>query len=272
MTPLTAARPISGAFPCQARRVTAAVQLRSARKDAEDAALDDMRLDESTLDEQEKKRLEGLRSIQASLDEVEMYEKQFRQQAAQQRTRRGLSEEEEDEREIEVLDTAWSGQAGMDVTVVGSKTWADISKRLGLAAGDVIALTVFASIGRGVHTGSGIDFEVFKTALPFYIGWLGLSPLLGAYTNQATATQKDMISTLVPAWAVSIPVALAIRGAVKGDVPPVPFIIVSLIATGSLLAAWRGLYVVINPTSTAETKRGGILDGFRMITTLLRRW
>jgi Protein of unknown function (DUF3054) len=67
-------------------------------------------------------------------------------------------------------------------------------------------------------------------------------------------------------------VALAIRGAVKGDVPPVPFIIVSLIATGAALTAWRALYVVVNPTSTAATKRGGVLDGFRMITTLLQRW
>jgi Protein of unknown function (DUF3054) len=67
-------------------------------------------------------------------------------------------------------------------------------------------------------------------------------------------------------------VALAIRGAVKGDVPPVPFIIVSLVATGAALTAWRALYVVVNPTSTAATKRGGVLDGFRMITTLLQRW
>jgi Protein of unknown function (DUF3054) len=69
-----------------------------------------------------------------------------------------------------------------------------------------------------------------------------------------------------------VAVALAIRGAVKGEVPPTPFILVSLFAAGAMLAAWRGVYVVFNPTSTADTKRGGILDGFRMITTLLRRW
>jgi Protein of unknown function (DUF3054) len=42
--------------------------------------------------------------------------------------------------------------------------------RWGLAVGDVIALTAFAWIGRGSHGSSALDFEVIKTALPFYAG------------------------------------------------------------------------------------------------------
>jgi hypothetical protein len=81
-----------------------------------------------------------------------------------------------------------------------------------------------------------------------------------------------MVKTLLPAWALSMPVAIALRSAAKGELPPLPFVAVSMIATGVILTAYRAAYVVINPTSTAEYKKGGVLDAFKMITTLLRRW
>lgn len=105
------------------------------------------------------------------------------------------------------------------------------------------------------------------------VGWFAASPILGAYTNAATASMGDMGKLLLPAWAVSIPLGIGIRALSKGgEMPPVPFAVTSMIFTLVALAAWRGLYTSFNPTSTDEYKRGGILDGFRMITTLLQRW
>ncbi|CAM9764790.1 unnamed protein product [Chrysoparadoxa australica] len=204
----------------------------------------------------------------------------------------GYDDDDEEEDDIEVIDTDWSGQAGMDITLASSNNWGDIAQRKGLAFGDFAALTVFAWIGRWAwvecpliekrvpdgsllcrssHGSGAIDFGVLQTALPFYLGWFGVSPLLGSYANEATANQGEMIKKLAPAWGVSIPAGIAIRGLYKGEVPPVPFMVVSMVATGVALAAWRGAYTAVNPTSTAN-KRGGLLDGFKMVTTLLKRW
>ncbi|CAM9424985.1 unnamed protein product [Discosporangium mesarthrocarpum] len=172
----------------------------------------------------------------------------------------------------QVKDTQWSGQAGLDVTVQGSRRWGDLATRQGLAMGDVVTLVLFAYIGRSSHGMVSVDLSVLGTALPFIVGWLGVSPLLGAYTNTATASQGEMAKTLLPAWAVSIPIGIALRGVIKGEIPPVPFAVVAMISTLVLLGAWRALYTAVNPTSTEEYKKGGLLDGFRMITTLLQRW
>lgn len=122
------------------------------------------------------------------------------------------------------------------------------------------ALSAVLSVSRGVP-------------LRLLAGWLAASPLLGAYTVSATSSVGDIGKTLVPAWGVSIPLALSIRALEKGgEVPPVAFVITSMIFTLVALGAWRALYTVVNPTSTDTYKKGGLLDGFRMITTLLRRW
>ncbi|CAM9907790.1 unnamed protein product, partial [Phaeothamnion confervicola] len=169
-------------------------------------------------------------------------------------------------------ETQWSGQAGLDVVVEGQRDWRDLAARRGLAAGDLIALTAFAWIGRATHASAALDLELLRTAFPFYAGWLAAAPLLGAYTNAATASQGDMAKMLAPAWAVSVPFSLALRAAIRGELPPAPFVAVSMAATLLALGAWRAVYVVVNPTSTSEFKRAGVLDGFRMITTLLQRW
>ncbi|CAN0495862.1 unnamed protein product, partial [Laminaria digitata] len=103
-------------------------------------------------------------------------------------------------------------------------------------------------------------------------GWLSLSPLLGAYTKTATATAGDAAKSLVPAWGVSIPFAIFLRALSKGgEVPPLPFAVTTMIFTFVALLGWREVYTAFNPTGEGD-KKAGILDGFRMITTLLQRW
>lgn len=75
------------------------------------------------------------------------------------------------------------------------------------------------------------------------------------------------------AWIVSIPAALAIRGVIKDYIPPTPFIIVSMCATFALLYGWRSLYItVFGNTSDEEYRKGGLLEVFSMISTLIKRW
>jgi hypothetical protein len=173
----------------------------------------------------------------------------------------------------EVVDTQWTGQSGLEISFLSEKNFSDMTKRWGLLVGDIIALLAFATIGRGNH-GEGLDIlGIFGTATPFIISWITISPFLGAYTRDTTSSKGSVFSGIIPAWAVSIPFALGLRGFIKGSIPPTPFIIVSLISTYVLLCIWRYLYVVlIGETSDKEYKTAGFLEVFKMIGTLMKRW
>lgn len=73
-----------------------------------------------------------------------------------------------------MTNTAWRGQAGLDVTNAddGSRDWGDLSTRRGLAAGDLVTLTAFAYVGRASHGMASLDLGVLVTALPFLVGVL----------------------------------------------------------------------------------------------------
>lgn len=65
---------------------------------------------------------------------------------------------------------------------------------------------------------------------------------------------------------------LLVAGVLTDHVPPAAFAVITLISTYILVGSWRVLYVTIRGNETDEGRRGGILDGFKMVTTLLRRW
>lgn len=73
---------------------------------------------------------------------------------------------------MQVVDTAWRGQAGLDVS--GSdgeaRNWSALANRKVLAAGDLAALTLFSYVGRASHGMADFDLGVLLTALPFMIG------------------------------------------------------------------------------------------------------
>jgi adenylate kinase len=170
-------------------------------------------------------------------------------------------------------DVNWSGQAGLDTTESGGvSSYPDILRRLDVALGDTFGLLLFAWIGRSSHGNASLGGGVFTTALPFLAGWFLVSPLLGVYKRSATANVREALRTTFVAWSVSIPTGLAMRGLVQHKIPPYPFIVVSLISTLVILSGWRVAYVRLRGTETENMRRGGILDGFKMVTTLLRRW
>lgn len=123
------------------------------------------------------------------------------------------AEEAFEEGVIRNQNVTWSGQAGLDTSNSdGTSSYADLSRRLDVAFGDAIAILLFAYIGRSTHGDNAIDLELFKTAAPFLASWFFMSPLLGAYTRPATANVMSTLLSFSRAWAVSVPMGLALRG------------------------------------------------------------
>lgn len=89
----------------------------------------------------------------------------------------GDDDDDDDDKEIEVAKTRWSGQAGMDVTIIGEKNWSDLLRRRGLVVCDLLAISTFAWVGRSSHVSSNLDLGVLLTAAPFYAGELDVSQL-----------------------------------------------------------------------------------------------
>ena len=175
-----------------------------------------------------------------------------------------------------MAETAWSGQAGLDIQKQGNSNPTDLAARPFLALGDVAMLLLFASIGRSIHTGGvSLDLQVLQTAAPFIGAWLVLAPFLGAYTPDATRSTGEAIKTVVLSWVVCVPMGLVGRGVMKGDVPPVPFMAVTMTTTLLLLVLWRAVVVLLvggEVKGGGGNKKSGVFDLFRMVTTLIGRW
>jgi len=118
-----------------------------------------------------------------------------------------------------------------------------LSRRaLVLAAGDLVALALFAILGRNTHN-EAVGFEAARavagTAAPFLIGWLVASPLLGALRRTATSTSALMFRATLTTWVVAFPLAMLLRGLALGRTSPLSFYIVACSFPLLLLLAWR---------------------------------
>lgn len=170
-------------------------------------------------------------------------------------------------------DVNWSGQAGIDdPSSIGTSNYSDLSRRFDLAFGDALMILSFAYIGRASHGDPKIDIELLRTAVPFLAAWFLTTPLLGAYTRAATANVGTALQSFARAWAVSIPMGIALRGVLTQHIPPTTFTVITLVTNFILIGTWRAAYVKVRGDEPKEGVRGGLFDGFRMITTLLRRW
>ena len=105
-----------------------------------------------------------------------------------------------------------------------------------LLAGDLLCILLFALLGLRSHE-DGITFAgVVRAALPFQVGWLLASLLLGK--SGAAATDSRHVAGLwVPAWALG----LVIRTLFFDRTLEVTFAIVSLLVIGILLMLWRSV-------------------------------
>lgn len=118
-----------------------------------------------------------------------------------------------------------------------------------LSAIDASSLLVFAAVGKASHSAvdGSLDIgAVLVTAFPFLLSWFLLSPLVGSYKPEAT---KDVQSSAIQAakgWILAVPVGCVLRGVIKGYVPPLPFVIVTLISTLVILSTGRVGYTVLS--------------------------
>ena len=123
-----------------------------------------------------------------------------------------------------------------------------------LATLDVVALLGFAAVGKASHAPDGsVDFgAVLLTGFPFVAAWLLTSPLTGVYkdlqlTKDSGSTAdiaKGALVQTAKGWALAVPLGCALRGVIKGYVPPVPFVIVTLIATLVIVGGVRLVYAL----------------------------
>lgn len=228
----------------------------------------DLRIDESKLSQSERDRLAFIKKLSLEADDM------IRQAGLSQLVDNDDGEEiDTEEVQRSIRETKWSGQSDAELTMASSSNYDDLTNRWGLALGDALALVTFAAVGRSNH-GEGIDITgLLSTSAPFVLSWLAISPFLGSYSRAATSSKSGVAIGILPGWGVCIPLALALRGFLKGTIPPTPFIIVSLVSTFVFLCIWRFVYISFTgETSDGEYKQAGYFEVFKMIGTLLKRW
>jgi hypothetical protein len=116
-----------------------------------------------------------------------------------------------------------------------------------LVAGDIVALLVFAAMGRGSHglaSGLAAVGETARTAAPFIIGWLAVAPWLGAFAPAATRGVGPMLRVTLLAWLPALAAGALLRAAAIGRLSPLSFYLVTLIVGLLLLAGWRAAFAL----------------------------
>jgi hypothetical protein len=117
-----------------------------------------------------------------------------------------------------------------------------------LALVDLASLLVFAGIGKASHAPDG-SFDllaVASVAFPFVVSWFLTSPLTGVYSADERSGNllQDAFYKAGKGWIIAVPLGCVLRGIIKGYVPPLPFVVVTLIATLVLLGGARVLFAV----------------------------
>jgi len=119
---------------------------------------------------------------------------------------------------------------------------------VGLAVGDLLAITVFVVVGEISH---GVDpvgqFDrVLGTLLPFLIG-LGIVGIGGRlYTMDSIRSPGHAVSVILPAWVGAVIVAQLLRATAvfPGDAA-ITFAVVSVGVGGVLLISWRAIAAAV---------------------------
>ncbi|GLC36887.1 hypothetical protein PLESTB_000181900 [Pleodorina starrii] len=172
-------------------------------------------------------------------------------------------------------DDAWAGVARVDR---GDSQDFDWKSAATLAAGDLAALMIFTASGRVQH-GEPLNADTITTALPFVLGWLATAPLLGGFS--ADARKKGVPTAALTAAkcvAVGIPAGVALRGLIRGYMPPTSFILIGLAVNGVLLVGWRSALAALTkpeePPSlkTRKDKRGNPFEFLELLMSLTKRW
>ena len=111
-----------------------------------------------------------------------------------------------------------------------------------LALGDLSLIAVFVVVGEFSHGVSLFDQPgvVLDTAIPFYIGWVLVAPLAGAYGLRVRESPRQAALITGGAWTGAALVGQALRAtALFHGGFAVPFVVVSIVVGVALLVPWR---------------------------------
>lgn len=124
------------------------------------------------------------------------------------------------------------------ITIPGRRT-------LALLAGDLVALLIFAALGRRSHSmaaGAGELLEIAITAAPFIIGWIAAAPWLGAFSPAATGRPLLMLRLTLVSWVAALAVGAVARALFVGRFSPPTFYLVTFLVVLLLLGGWRAAF------------------------------
>ncbi|WP_254537959.1 DUF3054 domain-containing protein [Halomarina litorea] len=113
---------------------------------------------------------------------------------------------------------------------------------LKVALGDVLLIAVFIVVGEFSHGVSVLErpLWVLGTAIPFYVGWALVAPLVGVYGRRAR--EQPWLAALLTAgaWTGAALVGQLLRGTdlFHGNLA-LPFVVVSIAVGLALLVPWR---------------------------------
>lgn len=115
---------------------------------------------------------------------------------------------------------------------------------IGIALVDVALIGVFVVVGELNHGISPLEspLRVLDTFAPFFLGWLLVSTLAGAYRPRAFSTLRAAATVAGVTWISAALVGQLLRGTAlfHGDLT-LPFTIVSIGVGLALLVPWRVL-------------------------------
>jgi hypothetical protein len=101
-------------------------------------------------------------------------------------------------------------------------------------AADVVAVVVFAAVGRMSHDRPDDLLGLLGTAAPFLVG------LVVAWVVPVVRAHPLGLRAGLVVWGATAVLGLALRAGFTGQLPAT-FVVVTLIALGVLLLGWRGL-------------------------------
>jgi hypothetical protein len=106
-------------------------------------------------------------------------------------------------------------------------------------AADVVAVVVFAAIGRVSHAEADSIPGLLGTAAPFVVG------LAAAWATPFVRAYPQGLRAGLAVWGGTVVIGLAVRAAFTERLP-LSFAVVTLIALGVLLLGWRGLSALVS--------------------------
>lgn len=113
---------------------------------------------------------------------------------------------------------------------------------------DVVAVLVFAAVGRATHDESGALLGVLGTAAPFGVG------LAAAWATPWVRTRAAGFRAGAVVLAGTAVIGLAVRAAVTGRLP-LTFALVAVAALAVLLVGWRALALAVATVMSRRSDR-----------------